>query len=245
MKSTRLKNELVNKARQLNRQIEQLEKHTDSSDEDLEGILATIAQLQGKVIGFQLLKEWEGEKLQEEKAEEIQTTKDEKKVEEIVNEPEVVNKVEPEEPTPAVEEKKEVPKVEVKSEPKISEEDIDAIEKEQTESKASENENIKSKQDLNELFHSEKDPSLSGQLRKQPIADLLTAIGLNERYLYANELFGGSMEDFKEAIRILNECENLEAASSYCKNELQKSFGWEDDNELFKALVALVERRYL
>ena len=82
-------------------------------------------------------------------------------------------------------------------------------------------------------------------MRKQPIADLLTAIGLNERYLYANELFGGSMEDFKEAIRILNECENLEAASSYCKNELQKSFGWEDDNELFKALVALVERRYL
>lgn len=103
---------------------------------------------------------------------------------------------------------------------------------------------LDSKPDLNEAFTEEEDPSLSGQLRKQPIQDLLTAIGLNERYLYANELFDGNIEDFREAIRQLNEFENGAEAKAYFDGELRKAYGWEKDNEMANALYLLVERRY-
>jgi len=103
---------------------------------------------------------------------------------------------------------------------------------------------LDSKPDLNEAFTEEEDPSLSGQLRKQPIQDLLTAIGLNERYLYANELFDGNIEDFREAIRRLNEFNNGAEAKAFFDGELTRAFGWEKDSKMAKALYLLVERRY-
>ncbi len=99
--------------------------------------------------------------------------------------------------------------------------------------------------DLNEQYNEEDDPSLSDQLKRQPINDLLTAIGLNERYLYANELFEGNMEEFKKVINELNTRENLESAQSYIDNNLLISYKWDKNNEVVKALLLLVERRYL
>src|SRR5690554_454418 len=99
--------------------------------------------------------------------------------------------------------------------------------------------------DLNEQYSEEDDPSLSEQLKKQPIADLLTAIGLNERYLYANELFDGNIGVFKEVVKTLNEQNSLEEAQQYFTHTLIKAYNWDSKNELVKALQLLVERRYL
>lgn len=98
--------------------------------------------------------------------------------------------------------------------------------------------------DLNEQYAGDEDPSLSEQLRKQPIADLMTAIGLNERYLYANELFDGDMEAFREVIKILNEFDDRDQAVEYFKNQLIPTYEWKADHDLVKALYLLVERRY-
>lgn len=98
--------------------------------------------------------------------------------------------------------------------------------------------------DLNEQYAEEEDPSLSEQLRKQPIADLMTAIGLNERYLYANELFDGDIEAFREVVKILNEFEHKEQALKYFKEQLIPTYEWDAKSDLVKALYLLVERRY-
>lgn len=98
--------------------------------------------------------------------------------------------------------------------------------------------------DLNQQYAGDEDPSLSEQLRKQPIADLMTAIGLNERYLYANELFEGDIEAFREVIKILNEFEHREQAVEYFKDQLIPTYEWKADHDLVKALYLLVERRY-
>jgi len=104
---------------------------------------------------------------------------------------------------------------------------------------------ISSHADINDQYADEQeDRSLSEQLKKQPIADLLTAIGLNERYLYANDLFGGDIEEFRKAIRLLNELESEEEASRYFNEELRRAYGWEEDNELAEALYLLVKRRF-
>ncbi len=103
---------------------------------------------------------------------------------------------------------------------------------------------ISSKPDINEAFATE-DSSISGHLQKQPITDLMSAIGLNERYLYANDLFEGDMQEFKNAIKMLNEFESVMEAKSFFESGLRNTYGWEDDNELAQALFNLIERRYL
>lgn len=104
---------------------------------------------------------------------------------------------------------------------------------------------ISSHADINEQYADEQeDRSLSEQLKKQPISDLLTAIGLNERYLYANDLFGGDIEEFRKAIRLLNELDSETEASRYFNEELRRAYGWEEDNELAEALYLLVKRRF-
>lgn len=112
---------------------------------------------------------------------------------------------------------------------------LDKIEKEQE---------IPSKPDLNEAFAKE-DSSLSDHLQKQPIADLMSAIGLNERYLYSNDLFDGDMQEFKNAIKMLNEFENVEEAKAFFDSGLRSTYNWEDDDPLAQALLSLVVRRYL
>lgn len=107
------------------------------------------------------------------------------------------------------------------------------------------NEELESKPDLNEVFSEEEDGSLSGQLKKQPIADILSSIGLNERYSYANELFDGDVEDFKRVIGLLNDFDSAGEAIEFFNNELSSTYNWETDNAIVQALLQLVERRHL
>jgi len=109
----------------------------------------------------------------------------------------------------------------------------------------SEESGISSKADINEQYAEEvEDKSVSDQLKKQPISDLMAAIGLNERYLYANDLFGGDMEEFRKVIGHLNEFSDASEATEYFNSDLRKNYDWEEDNELAEALFQLMKRRF-
>jgi len=110
--------------------------------------------------------------------------------------------------------------------------------------KLKEGNDISSKPDVNEAFATE-DSSISGHLQKQPIADLMSAIGLNERYLYANDLFDGDMQEFRDAVKMLNEFKNGAEAKAFFESGLRTTYEWKDDNVLAQALFNLLERRYL
>lgn len=98
--------------------------------------------------------------------------------------------------------------------------------------------------DVNAKFSTEEDPSLSHQLKKQPISNLMTAIGLNERYLFANHLFDGHMEKFLEAVKALNTFESSDKAMQFFDNTLAEEFNWDKSDELVAAFRLLVERRF-
>jgi hypothetical protein len=108
-----------------------------------------------------------------------------------------------------------------------------------------EKEELDSLPDLNEQYAENEDNSLGDQLNKLAISDLLPAIGLNERYLYANELFDGELEEFKSQLTILNEFNSIEEAKTYFNNDLSKKLNWNSENEFVKALEQLIERRFL
>ena len=106
-------------------------------------------------------------------------------------------------------------------------------------------EEIANVQDINESFSEGEGASVGEHLERQPIVDLLPAIGLNERYHYANELFEGDMEDFKKTVQLLNDFDDGMEAKNFFENELLQQYSWEREHELVQALYQLVERRYL
>jgi hypothetical protein len=85
---------------------------------------------------------------------------------------------------------------------------------------------------------------LSERLQDEPVRDLKKAIGINDRYLYINELFKGSEEAFDQAVKTLNGFSILPEALYYLERELSREFGWKADDKLALEFTQLVRRRF-
>jgi hypothetical protein len=99
-------------------------------------------------------------------------------------------------------------------------------------------------QTLGDKLESAADTSLAARLQRKPVADLAAAIGINDKFLLLNELFGGSMEKYNKSIRALNNFSTLLGAKTYM-SELQIEFQWDCESDAYKKLDNLVERRFM
>ena len=98
---------------------------------------------------------------------------------------------------------------------------------------------------INDQFSSNETASLADKLGKQPIKDLTTAIGINEKFLFIEELFSGDADAFKAAISSLNTMESFDQASAYINEQLMGKYKWKPKGSVEKKLIGLIERRYL
>lgn len=89
----------------------------------------------------------------------------------------------------------------------------------------------------------EKNPvmDLSSKLQSQPISDIGSAIGLNDKFLFINELFNGNSEKFEETISYLNNAPNFNDAFNY----LNEHFDWEMENPSVQKLLDLARRKLI
>jgi hypothetical protein len=85
--------------------------------------------------------------------------------------------------------------------------------------------------------HNEDD--ISASLKTKPIENLSDAIGLNDKFLFIKEIFGGSITSYDEAITRLNKVENLPDAKAIIMSYTDKG----DDNEVVYQLLNLVKRK--
>jgi len=88
-----------------------------------------------------------------------------------------------------------------------------------------------------------KNETVSDIMQHTPITKLVDAFNLNDRYLYANELFNKDMNAFNECIKTLDNCESLAQANemvSSLKNQLQ----WDEENEQVFSFIEMVTRRF-
>ncbi|MCB2207177.1 MAG: hypothetical protein KQH67_02670 [Bacteroidetes bacterium] len=107
-----------------------------------------------------------------------------------------------------------------------------------------------------DLFSTSAEPTLSDRLKKteQPtIADKITkntinelrkAIGINEKFLFINELFNGDMSRYNKIIDELDQLATLEGANTYML-ELKIQSQWQDDNEALIKLTELLHRKFV
>lgn len=84
------------------------------------------------------------------------------------------------------------------------------------------------------------DPPLKKEETEQPsISKLSDGLTLNDRYLFANELFNKDMSAFNDLVKSIDECSSLdEAIALYSKSD------WELDNVHVISFTNLVERRF-
>lgn len=80
---------------------------------------------------------------------------------------------------------------------------------------------------------------VASRLRASTITDLQHSIGINDRFLLINELFGGDAARYEQTLARLNEFTALDDAMIY----IQENFDWNPDGEGAAFLVELLERK--
>ena len=97
---------------------------------------------------------------------------------------------------------------------------------------------------VNDRFAQSEESSLADKFGKQPIVDLFSAIGLNEKFLFIEKLFSGDSNEYKHQLELLNSMESFDAAIDYINNKMLKEYGWKLKGSVEKRFIKLIERRY-
>ena len=88
------------------------------------------------------------------------------------------------------------------------------------------------------------DNSLAARLQRAHVSDIRMAIGINDKVMIVNDLFGGSVERYNKSIDALNDFPTLSGARVYM-SELQIELQWDTESQAYKMLNDLVERRFV
>lgn len=108
--------------------------------------------------------------------------------------------------------------------------------------------------ELNDLIMEEA-PSIHDQLKQEenniatgfqetPIRDLKKAIGINDRYLFINELFRGDETMYERSLKTINGFAIFPEAQYWIQRELKVKLGWNDRSETVDHFHQLVKRRF-
>jgi hypothetical protein len=93
------------------------------------------------------------------------------------------------------------------------------------------------------LNQEEEDNSLAAKLARKKIQNLSNGIGINEKFLFTNELFDGNTEHFLKTIDELDNCVSLTEANKKLLDVAQKR-SWILEEEPYLKLQSLLSRKY-
>lgn len=96
---------------------------------------------------------------------------------------------------------------------------------------------------LNERLKQEK-VELSQTLTTTPIKDLKKAIGVNDRFLFINELFRGDEAMYERSIKTIQNFSIFPEAEYWIRRELKVKIGWIDSDPVVIQFDQLVKRRF-
>ena len=85
---------------------------------------------------------------------------------------------------------------------------------------------------------------LAEKLTDGPIKDLKKGIGVNDRFLFINELFRGDEAMYERSIKTINNFSILAEAEYWIRRELKIKIGWTDSAPIVPQFDQLVRRRF-
>lgn len=98
-------------------------------------------------------------------------------------------------------------------------------------------------QSLNERLRAN-NVELGTMLQSSPVRDLKKAIGINDRYVFINELFRGDEAMYERSIKTINNFGNYAEAEFWIRRELKLKQAWNEEAETVHHFDQLVKRRF-
>ena len=96
---------------------------------------------------------------------------------------------------------------------------------------------------LNDKLKTER-VELGSTLKEGPVKDLKKAIGINDRFLFLNELFRGDEPMYERSIKTINNFRIYPEAEYWIERELKVKLGWDENKPVVKHFCQLVKRRF-
>lgn len=81
-------------------------------------------------------------------------------------------------------------------------------------------------------------------LKETPVKDLRKAIGINDRFLFINELFRGDEAMYERSIKTINSFNIYPEAEYWINRELKVKIGWNNNSVTVQHFDQLVKRRF-
>ena len=96
---------------------------------------------------------------------------------------------------------------------------------------------------LNEKLKSDV-ADLKSALNDTPVRDLKKAIGVNDRYVFINQLFRGDEAMYERSLKTINGFRILPEAEYWMERELKVKLGWDENREATRHFYQIVKRRF-
>ena len=96
---------------------------------------------------------------------------------------------------------------------------------------------------MNSRLKEARERTFSPRVPSGRIENLKTAIIINDKFMFINELFEGNLREYNDTIETLNGFQTLGQAADYLDLMRKKNF-WNTGSVAFKKLKELVERRF-
>lgn len=87
--------------------------------------------------------------------------------------------------------------------------------------------------------------AIADKLKLSPITDLVKAIGINEKFLFINQLFNDDSIKYQSAIDRLNSSANFNEAYMYFDSEITSGNQIDKKSDAFRQFVDLLQRRFM
>ena len=85
---------------------------------------------------------------------------------------------------------------------------------------------------------------LQEKLALDPIKDLKTAIGINDKFQFTATLFNGDEKAFEMSVKTINGFKIYAEAQFWIKSNLREQYNWDETADVVKAFDLLVKRRF-
>lgn len=96
---------------------------------------------------------------------------------------------------------------------------------------------------LNDQLREEK-KEVGHILKESPIKDLKKGIGVNDRFVFLNDLFRGDEAMYERSLKTINSFRILPEAEYWINRELKIKLGWDDNHNATQQFYQLVRRRF-
>lgn len=93
-----------------------------------------------------------------------------------------------------------------------------------------------------DIYQNNGDNSLASKMQKNSIADIKSAIGINDKFLFINGIFKGDSQSYHQAIETINNFHHFHEALEYIEHiKVENNIG---DSEAVTGLIEIIKRKF-